>query len=145
MARKQAPLPQLQPLDKESLTYTNPLPDSQVAKHLSDPYGHSVQAVESIASFNTHRSAPAIAMSKQASNSSKDKQLPAYTPRSYPSPSQHASVALHRPHTNAVIEAGSIRARDEVRLVLSLYIKLQLTDFLVATNAEHAAGSSNAI
>lgn len=139
MALEQWALPQLSellPLDEDSLKqiiiYTNTLPDDQAAEHLRGLLGDSSQAFEFITSFNAHRSAPAVAMSKQTSdskdseqgNDSKDKPLLAYAPPSYLPPSQNASMALRRPHTNPVIEAEHVRARDEVRLALTLYIKL---------------------
>lgn len=142
MALEQWALPQLSellPLDQDSLkeiiTYTNTLPDTQAADHLRGLLGDSPQAIEFITSFNAHRStpAPAIATPKQANsakdsseqhNDTKDRGLPAYAPPAYPPPSQSASMALHRPHTNAVIEAGHARARDEVRLLLILYTTL---------------------
>ncbi|KAK9257505.1 hypothetical protein V1519DRAFT_151868, partial [Lipomyces tetrasporus] len=119
MALEQWALPQLSelmPLDEESLkqiiVYTDALPDAKADEHLRGLLGDSPQALEFITSFNKHRSAAAVAKSKRASdskdservNDSKDKELPAYAPPSH-----------RRPHTNPVIEAGHIRARDEVR------------------------------
>ena len=143
MALQQWALPKLSellPLDEESLkqivTYTDTLPDAQAAEHLTNLLGDSPQALEFISSFNArrpnaHRSAPAVATSKQVSDSKDSKQqdnysndseqgkkLPAFAPPSYPPPIQGASVAPHRPHTNLVIEAAHVRARDEVRLTL---------------------------
>ncbi|RFU32796.1 hypothetical protein B7463_g3566, partial [Scytalidium lignicola] len=123
MSLEQWALPQLAellPLDEESLkqiiTYTNTLPDAQIAEHLRGLLGDSPQADEFITSFNTHRSVPAVAMSKEAGDNklsekginSKDEELPAYAPPSHPLPSQRASRAVHRPHTNPVIEAGQV-------------------------------------
>jgi hypothetical protein len=49
---------------------------------------------------------------------------PAYTPPPYAPPySPPANALAHfnrRPHTNPVIEAGHVRARDEVRFTLTL-------------------------
>ncbi|KAK9234133.1 hypothetical protein V1525DRAFT_428682 [Lipomyces kononenkoae] len=120
MALEQWALPQLSellPLDEESLkqiiVYADALPDAKAAEHLQGLLGDSPQALEFITSFNRHRSAAAVAKARQASdnkdseevNDSKDEELPAYAP------------PLHRrPHTNAVIEAGHIRARDEQQM-----------------------------
>ncbi|KAK9242633.1 hypothetical protein V1506DRAFT_562735 [Lipomyces tetrasporus] len=120
MALEQWALPQLSellPLDQESLkqiiVYTDALPDAKADVHLRGLLGDSPQALEFIASFNKHRPAAAVAKSKQASdskdservNDSMDKELPTYAPPSH-----------RRPHTNPVIEAGHIRARDEQQM-----------------------------
>ena len=42
-----------------------------------------------------------------------------YAPPSYPPPTNGASRAAARHHTNQVIEAGKVRARDEVRSTFS--------------------------
>ncbi|KAK9368291.1 hypothetical protein V1509DRAFT_83416 [Lipomyces kononenkoae] len=119
MALEQWALPQLSELLpsldegslKQIIVYTDALPDAKAAEHLSGLLGDSPQALEFIASFNKHRSAAAVAIPKQVSdtkdsaqvNGSKDEELPpAYAPPSY-----------RRPHTNTVIEAAHIRARDE--------------------------------
>lgn len=39
---------------------------------------------------------------------------PLYAPPSNPPPAGHSIRRQHRPHTNPVIQAGEIRARDEV-------------------------------
>jgi len=44
---------------------------------------------------------------------------PAYAPPSYAPPVNHTAVARRRPHRNPVIDAGNIRARDEVGSTLS--------------------------
>jgi hypothetical protein len=44
---------------------------------------------------------------------------PAYDPPSYVPPVGRTAIARRRPHTNPVIEAGNIRARDEVGFTLS--------------------------
>lgn len=131
MALEQWALPQLSellPLDEESLKqiiiYTNTLPDTQAEEHLRGLLGDTPQALDFITAFNAHRSAQAAAMSKQTGdskdsaqgNASKDSMLPAYATPSHPPPMQSSSMALRQPHTNPVIEAGQIRARDEVRL-----------------------------
>ncbi|KAK9427978.1 hypothetical protein V1505DRAFT_388330 [Lipomyces doorenjongii] len=120
MALEQWALPQLSkllPLDEESLkqiiVYTDALPDAKAAEHLGGLLGDSPQALDFITSFNKHRSAAAVAESKQAGdskdservNDSKDKELPAYAPPSH-----------RRLHTNPVIDAGHIRARDEQQM-----------------------------
>jgi hypothetical protein len=45
----------------------------------------------------------------------------------YTPPSNIMSGQRHRPHTNAVIEAGNIRARDEVTFSLSPRSREELT------------------
>jgi hypothetical protein len=45
----------------------------------------------------------------------KETKSPIYSPPPYAPPAQSMSAARHRPHTNAVIQAGNVRARDEVR------------------------------
>lgn len=49
-------------------------------------------------------------------------QLPAYAPPSYPPPTSRASGTVSRRHTNKVIEAAELRARDEVRLLSNKFI-----------------------
>jgi hypothetical protein len=49
-------------------------------------------------------------------NQSKESKTQAYSPPPYAPPVNSVSGSRRRPHTNAVIEAGNIRARDEVRL-----------------------------
>ena len=41
---------------------------------------------------------------------------PAFAPPAYAPPANSSSGARRRPHTNAVIEAGHLRARDEVSI-----------------------------
>jgi hypothetical protein len=65
-------------------------------------------------------------------NDTKEAKLPAYSPSkdtssyapSYSAPANTTSITRFRPHTNQVIEAGHIRARDEVGLMLSHFILL---------------------
>jgi len=127
-----AQLSELLPLDEESLKqiiiYTNTLPDEEAASHLRGLLGESKPASEFIASFTADRSSAAVDMSKQASDNMakqqpsntkhiNDEELPAYAPPSYQPPKQRANRAQRRPHTNAIIEAGHVRARDEVCLI----------------------------
>ncbi|KAF2501775.1 hypothetical protein BU16DRAFT_534405 [Lophium mytilinum] len=68
---------------------------------------------------------PPSAMASKASQPSSDSkgapggtgnsngQAPAFAPPAYPPPTTSASNALRRPHTNKVIEAAHIRAKDE--------------------------------
>lgn len=44
---------------------------------------------------------------------------PTYAPPTYAPPAQSANRQPRRAHTNAVIQAGHVRARDEVRLLQS--------------------------
>jgi hypothetical protein len=73
------------------------------------------------------------------------------SPPSY-APPQAAPVRTtqqYRPHTNAVIEAGNIRARDEVRLISSCgctlfrFWNIELTCYPLARDAEFAAKCSD--
>jgi hypothetical protein len=134
MALEHWALPQLSeflPLDEESLKeiilYTNTLPDAQAAEHLGGLLGNSPRASEFITAFNARRSTSEAVSPKAVisshdfhqADSSEDNALPAYTPPSYslPPPSQSSSLTV-RHHTNPVIEAAHVRARDEVRLFL---------------------------
>jgi len=49
----------------------------------------------------------------------KNTKVPADAPPAYAPPAYHMSRSQHRPHTNAVIEAARVRARDEVRFNLT--------------------------
>lgn len=49
------------------------------------------------------------------SSSNGNGNAPNYAPPAHPVPSASVSAALRRPHTNAVIEAAHVRAKDEVR------------------------------
>jgi hypothetical protein len=49
----------------------------------------------------------------------KDTKTQVYSPPSYAPPANTMSGPRRRPHTNVVIEAGNIRARDEVRFTLT--------------------------
>jgi hypothetical protein len=140
---------------KEIVIYTKSLPDPAAAEHLRGLLGDSPQAFEFIESFNAHRAAPPVAAppvaASKLANDSKDSEpqaqkVPDYAPPkdsepqaqkapnyappsyppSYPTPSQDTRMASRRPHTNPVIEAAHIRARDEVRLALALCIKLPI-------------------
>lgn len=52
----------------------------------------------------------------KGSGDSEDSKKPVFDPPPYapPAGSSSSSVVRRRPHTNAVIEAGNVRARDEV-------------------------------
>jgi hypothetical protein len=140
-------LTELLPLDEESLkeiiVYTDTLPDAEAVTHLTGLLGESPKASEFITSFNACRSALAAEKSKQPNDvkpsdvkpSDVKEMPPAYAPPSYPvapqssSPSypvapQSTSMFLGRPHTNPVIEAANVRAKDEVCLILTFSIKL---------------------
>src|ERR1700753_50809 len=117
------------PLDQETLdeivTYAIQLPEDQAAEHLRGVLGDSPEALDFIIAFNTKRPAPSkVTMSKQQNDvdlkspmDSKDSKKG--VPEKQPPPpyqsgyAQNSSAARHRPHTNAVIEAGRVRARDE--------------------------------
>lgn len=59
---------------------------------------------------------PSYAPPGQSSNNAN---APAYAPPAHPPPSSSVSAALRRPHTNAVIEAAHVRAKDEVRFKIN--------------------------
>jgi hypothetical protein len=50
---------------------------------------------------------------------------PSYAPPTHARPAQSANGAPRRAHTNAVIQAGHVRARDEVRLLLRSSIRVR--------------------
>lgn len=122
-------LSKLLPLDQESLTeiisYAVSLPDEQASENLRQVLGDSPEALNFIIAFNEQRSALPVANSKQMNDSKKSdptaynmqsqqklqKQPPAYMPPSHPPPH---SARQARGHKNAVIEAATVRARDEV-------------------------------
>jgi hypothetical protein len=127
----------LLPLEDQELqqiiTYTNALPDQEAAHHLADLLGDSSQAVTFISSYIQSRSELAEKASissnklKEGSNTSLDpvpssssinRQVQrdckinlrcrqAIINFSYAVPTRH--------HTNDIIEAGKVRAKDEVR------------------------------
>lgn len=67
-------------------------------------------------------------------------QTPQYAPPSHPPPTNGASRAAARHHTNQLIEVSHIRAKDEVLHANIRQVKAyNRTDFFIATNAEHAA------
>jgi hypothetical protein len=45
---------------------------------------------------------------------------PSYAPPSHPPPASNSARRQYRPHTNPVIQAGQVRARDEVGSLFSL-------------------------
>jgi hypothetical protein len=52
-------------------------------------------------------------------NNIKETKMQVYSPPPYAPPVKTMSGPRRRPHTNAVIEAGNVRARDEVRFTLT--------------------------
>jgi hypothetical protein len=52
-------------------------------------------------------------------NPTKETKIQVYSPPLYAPPAKTMSGPRRRPHTNAVIEAGNVRARDEVRFTLT--------------------------
>jgi len=82
---------------------------------------------------------------KQASDSKSD-QPPDYAPPPYPPSNNGASRGTAiRHHTNQVIEASKVRARDEVHLLPSFRAIATLTKPLAATNAECTTESQYSI
>lgn len=119
-------LTELLPLDEESLReiilYADTLPDAEATIHLTSLLGDTPKAAEFITSFRAHRSALTAEKSKQPSDVASTPPAnapPAYAPPAYPVASQNTSMFLGWPHTNQVVEAANIRARDEVCLLLS--------------------------
>lgn len=49
---------------------------------------------------------------------------PSYAPPSHPPPASSSVRRQHHPHTNPVIQAGQVRARDEVRFILDSVVAL---------------------
>ncbi|GAB7353309.1 hypothetical protein MBLNU459_g3807t1 [Dothideomycetes sp. NU459] len=74
--------------------------------HNDNPMSHTSQGQSSM---DTKVPAYAPPAHPPPSNSS----VPAYAPPAHPPPSSSVSAALRRPHTNAVIEAAHVRAKDE--------------------------------
>ena len=52
-------------------------------------------------------------------NPTKDTKIQVFSPPLHPPPAKTMSGPRRRPHTNAVIEAGNVRARDEVHFTLT--------------------------
>lgn len=130
MSLEQWALPQLSkllPLDEASLkqviVYVESLPDDKATEHLKGLLGDSEEASEFITFFEAYRSIPDAPNSEQAGdvkglqqpNNDKEKELPPpYVPPPNGPPMRSANFAHHRPHTNQVIQAGDVRAVDEV-------------------------------
>ena len=66
---------------------------------------------------------------------------PQASPPPYAPPATTARTSQFRPHTNALIEAGNIRARDEVRFssCVALHMPLFLVAFLKPVSQPGAA------
>lgn len=143
-------LAELLPLDEPSLKsiieYTDTLPDSEAVVHLTGLLGDTPEAAGFISSFEAHRSTKADAKSTQPSDV--DDMPPAYAPPPYATAQQSTSMFLRRAHSNPVIDAANIRARDEVCLILAAYIRLLYSirsNFRPARDAARAAEPSTAI
>ena len=131
-----AQLSNLLPLEPQSLqeiiTYCNTLSEEEASQHLRNLLGDSPQALEFIRSFSMKRSTnntdspgdgkegdgvSSAPMSNGAVNGKEVKMQPdvppAYAPPSYAPPARTTKAAQHPPHTNPVIEAAHVRARDE--------------------------------
>jgi len=138
-------LPELQPLlqlDQEAcrqvLVYTETLPDGEASVHLHSLLGTGPQADEFVAAFLRKRNeqskapgSPSVVkqprdskvISGHPSDAHEKKQSP---PPAYAAPSGHPPSSMPaqdtrrtsqlRPHTNAVIRAAHIRARDEQKM-----------------------------
>lgn len=79
---------------------------------------------------------------KKQNGGGNDHQPPAYAPPSQPPPASGASRANIRHHTNKVIEAAALRAKDEVRLSLARDAANAMTDVRSARNAERITESA---
>jgi hypothetical protein len=74
---------------------------------------------------NKYTPAPPPGMSepvKKAMDAKTQSSPPQYAPPQYAPPANVMSRPRHRPHMNPVIEAGILRARDEVRFTLILEV-----------------------
>ena len=67
---------------------------------------------------NKYSHTPVPSMSNPV-NHIKETKTQVYSPPQYAPPAKNMSGPRRRPHTNAVIEAGHVRARDEVRFTLT--------------------------
>jgi hypothetical protein len=67
---------------------------------------------------NKYSHSPVPSMSNPA-NHIKETKMQVYSPQPYAPLAKTMSGPQRRPHTNAVIEAGNVRARDEVRFTLT--------------------------
>ncbi|KAK5706594.1 hypothetical protein LTR97_001584 [Elasticomyces elasticus] len=137
-------LSQLLPLDNaeldQILSYTRTLPNDQAARHLTDLLGDSPEAAKFIQAFgedpDVKVATPATTTNtidtKSARNSAMDNKDPSTDdpPPSYappaglppaltPRPTSMVAAAKHR-HTNKVIEAAHVRARDEQEMQQAL-------------------------
>jgi hypothetical protein len=84
----------------------------------------------------SHSSAPSMSIPV---NNSKEAKTQVDPPPLYAPPANTMSGSRRRPHTNAVIQAGNVRARDEVRYTL-LQCGAELTSsYLIARDAEQVA------
>lgn len=111
-------------------------------------FAMDLQAEDQDRALASERPAPAAPQAQRLdltqAGDSKSDQPSEYAPPSYPPPRNGASraTAIHR-HTNQVIEAAKVRARDEVRFAFTLDVTITTsTNFLAATNAECATESS---
>jgi hypothetical protein len=66
---------------------------------------------------NKHAQSSAISKSNPVKQDAKDNNNTTYDPPPYAPPKNTARAVQRRPHTNAVVEAGHVRARDEVCFV----------------------------
>lgn len=136
MSLQQWALPRLAPLlqaDNDALIqvidHAATLSDDEADKHLRSLLGDSPEAIEFTNGFIKHRSimemkprsdGPAAPSTDKSHTRADSKAAtPVYAPPPGPPPSDtrprvHAVAPRRRPHTNPVIEAGEVRARDEV-------------------------------
>lgn len=134
---------------KEIIAYTNTLSDEEASTHLTELLGDSEPAKEFVTQFLEHRKTPSNDMQKDVKSStfapppgppptSTDQAQsssgvadpsrghkaiappPAYYSSSSANPNGYAAELKHGRHTNAVIEAARLRARDEQEMQQAL-------------------------
>lgn len=79
---------------------------------------------------------PQRAEGKQQQSDGDSDQPPSYAPPAYPPPTSRAGGTVSRPHTNQVIEAAELRAKDEVRIASGPCIVVLQAESWIATNAK---------
>lgn len=141
---------------KQIITYVEPKSDSETAAHLQELLGDSPEAVQFTSQFIERRDffrasarkqmsdeKSSLAVSSTGTSSNGDTKganihqptqdvkgnPPAYLPPAGPPPANVAGRAAARNHTNQVIEAAKVRARDEVRYMLKNTVQYMILTF----------------
>lgn len=81
-----------------------------------DKYSETAPAAAAVPSMSTP-----VPVTSPSPSDAKEAQAPIYSPPPYAPPPETTTTMQHRPHTNPIIQAGHVRARDEVRF-LFMYI-----------------------